>query len=114
MITSMVSVTWAHAVRPGGWDRTTEDIPKEMDKEIAQAFENVEHTLKEAGGKGWEQVYKVRAYFAPLDMAEAGPFIEMLRKYCPNHQPLLTAVGVEKLAFENMRVEIEVSAHLGS
>lgn len=110
----MASTPWTDAIGPGGWDRTTEEIPKEMEKQILQAFENVEHTLKEAGGKGWGQVYKIRAYFAPLDMAEVGPFIEILRKFCPNHQPLLTAVGVEKLAFENMRLEIEVSAHLGS
>lgn len=98
----------------GGWDRITEEIPKEMDKQLAQAFDNVEHTLKEAGGTGWEQVYKIRAYFAPLDMTESGLLIDLLRKYCPNHQPTMTAIGVEKLAFENMRIEIEVSAYLGS
>ena len=77
------------------------------------AFANVETALKEAGGKGWEQVYKVRCFVTPGLMAEAGHLVRNLQKYCPNHQPLLTCVAVAELAFENMHVEIEVSAHLG-
>ena len=36
-----------------------------------------------------------------------------LRAWCPNHQPLLTVVGVKELALE-MKVEVEVAAHVGS
>jgi len=96
----------------GGWDRITEEFPQDLGQEIDQAFENVEHTLRKAGGKGWEQVYKVRAYFAPATPEAFEHSIRNLRKYCPNHQPLLTAVEVKWL-YNNMRIEIEVAAHLG-
>jgi enamine deaminase RidA (YjgF/YER057c/UK114 family) len=99
----------------GGWNRETEAINPSWGPQIDQAFENVEVALKEAGGKGWSQVYNIHAYLAPLDMEEAGSHVvRNLQKYCPNHKPCLTAVGVEKLAFENMKIEIEVSAHLGT
>jgi hypothetical protein len=35
-----------------------------------------------------------------------------MRKYCPNHQPLLTGVEVAGL-YNGMALEIEVEAHLG-
>ena len=48
-----------------------------------------------------------------LDMSE--PTIEAvvrnLKKWLPNHRPILTCVGVQQLALEGMRIEIEVSAH---
>ncbi|PKS06075.1 hypothetical protein jhhlp_007909 [Lomentospora prolificans] len=40
------------------WDRLTELIPEDLGKEIDQAFDNVEHTLRKAGGMGWEQLYE--------------------------------------------------------
>ncbi|KAF2475182.1 uncharacterized protein BDR25DRAFT_213344 [Lindgomyces ingoldianus] len=33
----------------GGWDRTTESIPSDIDKQIDLAFANVEHTSQNAG-----------------------------------------------------------------
>lgn len=97
----------------GGWDRITEEIPSDITKQIELAFQNVEHTLQKAGGKGWEQVYKVRAYFSPGGGAEAmGIAIEQLKKYCPNHQPLLTGIVVAGL-YNDMVLELEVEAHLG-
>ncbi|PGH27626.1 hypothetical protein AJ80_00639 [Polytolypa hystricis UAMH7299] len=102
---------YSQAVR--GWDLTTGAVPVDFGQQIDQAFANVEHILQHAGGKGWEQVYKVRCYFAPLDMADEHHLVRNLKTYCPNHRPILTAVGVEKLALENMKIEIEVVAHLG-
>lgn len=40
----------------GGWDPKTGKCRTTIEEEIKQAFENVELTLKTAGGKGWEQV----------------------------------------------------------
>ncbi|KAL9629340.1 MAG: hypothetical protein Q9164_006923 [Protoblastenia rupestris] len=98
----------------GGWDRITEEIPHEIGKQIDQAFANVEHTVQKAGGKGWEQVYNVRAYCVPLNNEALDHILRNFRKYCPNHQPLYTVVGVQRLGFDDMRVEIEVKAHVGS
>ncbi|KAF2276810.1 YjgF-like protein [Westerdykella ornata] len=96
----------------GGWDRITEKIPTDIEKQVAQAFDNVEHTLQKAGSKGWEQVYQVRIYCAPDRSKAMGPIISNLKKYCPNHQPLLTGVEVASL-YNGMAIEIEVEAHLG-
>ncbi|KAI8813054.1 Endoribonuclease L-PSP/chorismate mutase-like protein [Cladochytrium replicatum] len=97
----------------GGWDRITEGIPSDVGAEVDQAFANVEHALKQAGGDGWSQVYKVRVYCAPFDAEVVGHFVRNLKKYCPDHQPLLTGVGVSAL-YNNMRLEIEVAAHVGN
>lgn len=39
-------------------------------------------------------------------------FVAALKKYCPNHQPILTAVGVTKLGIEAMKIEVEVKAQI--
>lgn len=53
-----------HLSGQGGWDpnATPPKLPSALAEEIAQAFTNVEHALKDAGGKGWEQVFSVRSY----------------------------------------------------
>ena len=98
----------------GGLDTITEVIAAELDQEVGRAFANVQHTLEHAGSKGWEQVYRVRIYLVALDNESLELVVRNLRKYCPNHQPILTAVGVAKLALEGMRIEIEVAAHVGA
>lgn len=115
---------WGLCHAPGCWgvvlaeysrdgDRTTVAIPSDIAAEVEQAFDNVDHTLKDAGGKGMEQVYKLVVYCAPMDDAVEGALKAGLRKWFPKHQPILTGVGVAKLAFDGMHVEIEASAHLG-
>jgi len=80
---------------------------------VAQTFENVDHAVKSAGGRGWEDVCKVRMYYLPLDRETMGYVKENMRKWCPNHQPISTIMGVEKLGFDAMKIEIEVVAHAG-
>ncbi|PVH80447.1 YjgF-like protein [Cadophora sp. DSE1049] len=96
----------------GGWDRQTDKIERETNAQIEQAFENVEYTLKSAGARGWEDVYFVRSYHLPLNDEALEAMIRGFRKYLPNHQPCWTAIGVARLGFDDMRVEIEVKAHV--
>ena len=100
----------------GGWDRLTEKFPKDTGKEVDQAFDNVEHAVQQAGGKGWDEVYQTRIYVAPNDSSSfthiAGHVIRNLKKYCPKHGPLMTLVEVKSL-FNEMQIEIEAEAHLG-
>ena len=57
--------------------------------------------------------YKLVVYLVSLDAEKMfGPMIESLRKWFPGHKPLLSAVGLEKLAFPGMNVEIEGFAHI--
>ena len=90
----------------------TEEYPENISKEVDQAFDNVEHAIKHAGGKGWDQVYKTRIYITvPLDDI-AEPIIRNMKERCKNHGPLMTVVQVAAL-YKTMRIEIEAEAHLG-
>ncbi|CAK1363957.1 uncharacterized protein RHO25_005900 [Cercospora beticola] len=94
-----------------GLNRETGKIPTDHREEIDQAFRNVDMAVKEAGGSGIEQVYKLNIYFAPLTEGAMEPCGAALKEWFPKHAPLLTGIGVEKLALEGMRVEIEAWAH---
>lgn len=95
----------------GGWDPDTFVIPRDLPTQVSQAFKNVELNLKNAGAKGWSEVYKIVSYHAPLNNEAIELFVENMRKYCPDHQPCWTAVGVQQLGGDDMRVEIDVKAH---
>ncbi|KAF1965923.1 putative L-PSP endoribonuclease family protein [Bimuria novae-zelandiae CBS 107.79] len=100
----------------GGWDPVTEEFPVALADELDQAFSNVQLALQTAGGKGWEGVYKVRMYISLRDQdgwpEYAESLIRGLKKWCPNHGPIVTVVEVKGL-FRDMRVEIEATEHLG-
>lgn len=67
--------------------------------------------LKDAGGKGWEQVAVVRSYHVDLSDKAQEAMVRNFRRWMPDHKALWTAVGVKKLGDERMLVEIEVVAH---
>ena len=90
------------------------DRQKALDAALAQidrAFANVELNLRDAGGKGWEQVFRVNSYHVPLNNEAMEAMVRNFRKYMPGHEPLWTCVGVSRLGEDDMRVEIEVVAH---
>ena len=75
------------------------------------AFANVERCLKDAGGKGWSQVFHINSYHVPINNEAMEAMVRNFKKYMPHHQPLRTCVGVTRLGEDDMRVEIEVVAH---
>ncbi|CAM1502491.1 Fc.00g044750.m01.CDS01 [Cosmosporella sp. VM-42] len=97
----------------GGWKFTEAGIafPKDLNEEIDQAFRNVETALKDAGGKGWSQVFRVNSYHTVLTPEVTVRMVENFRKWMPDHKPIWTEIGVAKLGADGMNVEIEVSAH---
>ncbi|KAE8153634.1 L-PSP endoribonuclease family protein [Aspergillus avenaceus] len=95
----------------GGWNPQTGVIHKEINAQIDQAFANVELNLKDAGGKGWEQVFRVNSYHVPINNEALDAMVRNFKKYMPNHEPIWTCVGVSRLGEDDMRVEIEVVAH---
>lgn len=95
----------------GGWDPSTGEYYKETNAQIDQAFANVDLNLKDAGGKGWSQVFRVNSYHIPLNNEAMDAMVRNFKKWMPDHQPLWTVVGVTRLGDDDMRVEIEVSAH---
>jgi enamine deaminase RidA (YjgF/YER057c/UK114 family) len=83
----------------------------EINAQIAQAFATIDVMLKDAGGKGWSQVFRVNTYHLPLNDEAMEAVSREFRKWMPNHQPIWTAVGVTRMGRDDMRVEIEVSAY---
>ncbi|OAA35814.1 Endoribonuclease L-PSP/chorismate mutase-like protein [Metarhizium rileyi] len=75
------------------------------------ASSNVDRAVRDAGGKGWEQVFRVSSYHLPLNREAEVVRVRNLKRWMPNHRPLWTCIGVARLAEADMRVEIEVSAH---
>ena len=95
----------------GGWGPKTGVYFKEINQQIDQAFANVDLNLKDAGGKGWEQVFRVNSYHVPLNNEALEAMVRNFKRWMPNHQPIWTTVGVTRLGEDDMRVEIEVVAH---
>ncbi|KAK9900845.1 putative L-PSP endoribonuclease family protein [Cystobasidium minutum MCA 4210] len=95
----------------GGWDPQTGKIDTEINAQIDQAFKNVEIALKDAGGKGWDQVYRVVSYHIPLNDEALHAMVRNMKQWMPNHQPVWTCVGVTRLGLDDMRVEVEAFAH---
>ncbi|KAL5048663.1 Endoribonuclease L-PSP/chorismate mutase-like protein [Aspergillus fruticulosus] len=60
---------------------------------------------------GWDQVFRVNSYHVPLNDEALQAMVRNFKKYMPNHQPIWTCIGVARLDFDDMRVEIEVTAH---
>ncbi|KAF2725442.1 putative L-PSP endoribonuclease family protein [Polychaeton citri CBS 116435] len=88
-------------------------MSRDLRTQIAKAFENVDLILKKAGAeKGWGAVYKVRSYHVPLNDEALELMKENYQKWLPDHAPTWTALGVQRLGLDDMRIEIEVTAHI--
>jgi enamine deaminase RidA (YjgF/YER057c/UK114 family) len=71
--------------------------------------ENVDRILREAGLRGWEDVYYLRSYHVGLTRSLPILF-DALRERIPEHRPVWTAVGVASLADRDSLIELEVEA----
>lgn len=93
----------------GGWNETgaldANDIPGQVDL----AFQNVDKVLQAVGLLGWENVYSIRSYHVDID-ASFNLVVKKLQERIPNHRPIWTSIAVPRLAFEAMKIEIEVEA----
>ena len=92
----------------GGWDNTG-NCEYDSDTQVQHAFDNVDTQLRAAGFRGWEDVYSLRSYHVDID-ASWQKCVEVLKGRIPGHRPIWTAVGVAKLAFPPMLIELEVEA----
>ncbi|OTA64889.1 putative L-PSP endoribonuclease family protein [Hypoxylon sp. EC38] len=94
----------------GGWDRKTTEVKPNILDEVDQAFENVDHALKHAGGKGWSQVYRIITYHTDIK-ATSERVVQNFRRWLPDHKPTWTMIGVTQLGLDTMHIEIEVQAY---
>lgn len=70
----------------------------------------IERAIKAAGGHGREDVITVRSYH--LDITKFSIFVDLFKKYMPNHRPNWTCIEVTKLGDPEMLIEIEVEAYV--
>ncbi|WP_245605802.1 Rid family hydrolase [Promicromonospora kroppenstedtii] len=101
----------------GGWDDDL-DFPADLEDEIVQAFDNVERTLLTAGAT-WRDVVHVNSYHVPETPGFIGEthnrvMVEQLRARTGDRAPIWTETGVPALGAPGMRVEIRVTAIIGS
>lgn len=101
----------------GGWDPETGDIepatsPEALERQVEQAFANVDRTLRAAGSRnGWDDVYLARVYFVGIqDEGLTRGCVNALKKWKPDQKVVLTGIEVKALWSERMRVEVEVEA----
>ncbi|KAL9059885.1 MAG: hypothetical protein Q9162_000955 [Coniocarpon cinnabarinum] len=103
-----------HCSGQGGWDAATGQLSRDTGVQVAQAFKMVDVCLRDAGvAKGWGAVYKVRTYHVPLNDEAVELLVKGLKEWCPEHEPVLTVLGVARLGFDDMKIEIEVEAYDG-
>ena len=112
----------------GGWDDAFEFPAATIPQEVANAFDNVGRVLA-AAGASWDDVVQVNSYHCRTDPAalpapstahlaiEAEALDAMVGQFrlrMPRHAPIWTCLGVVGLGHPSMRVEIRVTAFLGS
>lgn len=56
-------------------------------------------------------MFRINSYHPNLSREALSSMKENLEKWFPDHRPIWTAVGVEKLAFPEMLIEIEAVAY---
>jgi len=100
----------------GGWDDEM-NFPESLEKEIVQAFENVERTLATAGAT-WQDVIAVNSYHltdSPEFLGEVHNrvMVDQFHKRLDGRAPIWTEIGVSALGAPKMRVEIRVTAIVG-
>ena len=80
-------------------------------------FHTVDSLLRHGGSRGFSDVYKIISYHVGMDDPDRNAMHmqamrENMEKWCPDHQPLWTMLGVAGLAGGKYDVEIEVIAQV--
>ncbi|MEU1049348.1 Rid family hydrolase [Streptomyces sp. NPDC005897] len=94
-------------------------IPDSLEQEIIQAFDNVERTLATVGAT-WKDVIHVNSYHKVAPGHDAigddvnAVMAEQFRRRLDGRAPIWTETGVTVLGLAAMRVEIRVTAIVGS
>lgn len=96
----------------GGWTDELE-FPADWRAQYDLAFANVGRVLT-AAGADWCDVVSVHSYHVGLEDDAVHYMGELFRRHMPQHKPVWTLLGVERLGDERMRVEIRVIALIGA
>ncbi|KAL3487043.1 hypothetical protein BJX62DRAFT_241440 [Aspergillus germanicus] len=102
-----------HTTGQLGWSEDGTIPTDDVEKELRQAFVNVEKTLHAAGvDQGWKGVYKVVAFHAGgLDEGRLGIYAALIKEFCGETRVLQTSVSVPEL-WDGAHIEMMVEAVL--
>lgn len=89
-----------------GVDREKGEIPSDIKEQTRLCFENLADILKEAG-TDFDNVLKANVYLTNIS-EDFEAMNEVYREYFPADFPARTAVGIEALANDKLKVEIEL------
>ena len=69
--------------------------------------------LKEHGASP-DNIFKITSFHRPMSTSAFAAMKRNMDELLPSHAPIWTCIEVTRLAFDEMKVEIEVQAHLPS
>jgi len=96
------------------YDRDGIVMGSDMREQCEQVFKSLTHALK-AAGASWKDVIKVNGYMVNLNPADVNMYREVRSRYFDKERmPASTLVGVQRLVHEDLLIEVEVIAALGS
>jgi enamine deaminase RidA (YjgF/YER057c/UK114 family) len=95
----------------GGWEANGETDPTDVRKQIDNAIQNVDRVLRDAGSRGWEDVFSLRSFHTDIDNS-FDHLLDGLKARLPSPTYTWTAVQVARLS-PNMLIELEVEAWKG-
>ncbi|OAL49307.1 L-PSP endoribonuclease family protein [Pyrenochaeta sp. DS3sAY3a] len=101
-----------HCAGQGGYADASGKVPSDLVEQIDLAFANVDKALKDAGSKGWSQVYRINSYHIQLNEVAQNAMVRNFKKWMgeSDNHPTWTCVQIGRLGQDDMLVEIEVSA----
>ena len=84
--------------------------PGDMERQLLLCWENLEVLLRESG-YGPEDIVRLTLYVTDMDRFMGGAYTPLAKRMAASHvQTAMTAVGVDRLAFEGQMCEIEATA----
>ncbi|KAF4306280.1 hypothetical protein GTA08_BOTSDO05085 [Botryosphaeria dothidea] len=83
-----------HCAGQGGFYDADFDISQLVSEQIDQAFVNIDTALRDGGGKGWPQVYRVNTYHIQLDQDAQEAIVRNFKKWMPDNHPVWTCVQI--------------------
>ncbi|MFI0420151.1 RidA family protein [Spongiactinospora sp. 9N601] len=101
---------WVHVSGTTGFDYRSMTISEDVVEQTRQCLRNIEEALREAGGTLADTVRVTYMLPEPADFEQCWP---TLRRHFGDIRPAATMISC-RLADPRMRIEIEVTARLGS
>ena len=93
-----------------GWDRNYQLQGKDFNSQLSASFKNIENLLKSTG-TSFNDIVLMRFYITELNSTNRKGINEQMSRYFTSgYKPATTLLGINHLAREELKVEIEIIA----